>query len=115
MPLIVNGVTIPTYKPFTCNGQDVRKVIANGTVVWEYIPVEPFIVLNGPNPLVLTVGDKFIDPMAVVHDVVDGNKTIYTVTPVDTSVVGATNTRYIYVNSLTMGTRTDRTVIVNAP
>ena len=36
MALIVNGTTIPPGKPIKVNGHDVKKIVANGTVVWQY-------------------------------------------------------------------------------
>ena len=54
MALIVNGTTIPIGKPFTVNGHNVEKVVANGVTVWDMEIFDMFkFVFNGEalNPL----------------------------------------------------------------
>jgi len=57
------------------------------------------ITLNGPSLVILSLGESFIDPGAVVNDAKDGSKIISGDGDVDTSVSGGYALTYTATNS----------------
>lgn len=82
----------------------------------------PTITLLGANPIVLTVGETFIDPGASSTDAQDGDLTSHilvtggtgtTSDSIDTSVVSTTTLTYTVTDAGGLSASTTRTVIVN--
>ena len=75
----------------------------------------PQLILIGANPMVINLGDTFVDPGAIAVDDRDGNLTVDTNGSVDSSVVGTYVITYRAQDAAGNGAQTSRDVIVQDP
>ncbi len=97
----VNTSTAGTYAiTYTVSDKDNNTASATRTVKVKG-PGKPVLTLNGDNPMVLFVGDTYVEPGATATDPEDGDLTdsIKIGTDVYTSIVGSFETFYLVTDS----------------